>query len=95
MLVAIGTRMELQYLRWRKFRPGLRIVRIDIDPREIARRPADRRAGDGRRLGTRALIEALAPAGAPAARGQEEFADVKAQARREFEVVRPQVRIWT
>ena len=40
VLVAIGTRMELQYLRWRTFPPGLKIVRIDIDPRELVRRKA-------------------------------------------------------
>ena len=37
LLIAIGTRMELQYLRWRKLPPGLKIVRVDIDPREMMR----------------------------------------------------------
>ena len=41
VVIAIGTRMELAYLRWRSFRPGIKIVRIDIDPREFARRKAD------------------------------------------------------
>src|SRR6516162_5711946 len=41
LLIAIGTRMELQYIRWRKLPPDLRIVRIDIDPTEMARRKVD------------------------------------------------------
>jgi len=61
VLVAIGTRMELQYLRWRKIPDGLRIVRIDIDALEMTRRRATVALLTDAALGTRALVEALRP----------------------------------
>jgi acetolactate synthase-1/2/3 large subunit len=91
VLVAIGTRMELQYLRWRKIPDGLRIVRIDIDALEMTRRPATVGLVTDAALGTRALIEALRPLVGTRGSRAEEFMAIKAQARKEFEAVRPQV----
>ena len=91
VLVAIGTRMELQYLRWRKIPDGLRIVRIDIDALEMTRRPATVGLVTDAALGTHALIEALRPlVGSRPSRAQE-FTAIKAQARKDFEAVQPQV----
>src|ERR1700726_1569654 len=59
VLIAIGTRMELAYLRWRKFPPDLRIVRIDIDPREFARRAADVGIVADAKLAVRAILAQL------------------------------------
>ena len=91
VLIAIGTRMELQYLRWRKFPQGLKIVRIDIDPREMVRRKADVGIVADARRGTGALLEALAPRlGARPSRAAE-FAACKDAARRKYAAVQPQV----
>ncbi len=91
VLVAIGTRMELQYLRWRKIPDGLRIVRIDIDALEMTRRPAAVGLVTDAAIGTRALIEALRPLVGNRVSRADEFIALKASARREFETVRPQV----
>jgi acetolactate synthase I/II/III large subunit len=91
VLVAIGTRMELQFIRWKQVPPGLRIVRIDIDPTEIPRRPTEVGVVTDARLGVRALLDALAPKVRKRASREGEFQDLKARARREFEVVQPQL----
>jgi acetolactate synthase-1/2/3 large subunit len=91
VLVAIGTRMELQYLRWRTIPEGLRIVRIDIDPLEMSRRPATVGLVTDAAAGARALIDALRPLVGPRPSRADEFIALKAQARKEFETVRPQV----
>jgi acetolactate synthase-1/2/3 large subunit len=91
VLVAIGTRMELQYLRWRKIPDGLRIVRIDIDPLEMTRRPATVGLVTDAAVGTRALLEALRPLVGARASRENEFITIKSLARKEFEAVRPQV----
>jgi acetolactate synthase I/II/III large subunit len=91
VVVAVGTRMELAYLRWRKFPPGIKIVRIDIDPREFARRKADVALVADARLGVRALLEALLAANVERASREAEFINTKAASRREIEVVQPQL----
>src|SRR5260221_11095241 len=37
LLIGIGSRLELQYLRWKWFPKGLKVLRIDIDPTEMVR----------------------------------------------------------
>jgi acetolactate synthase I/II/III large subunit len=91
VVVAIGTRMELAYLRWRSFPPGIKIVRVDIDPREFARRKADVALVTDAKLGVRAMLEALLAANVQRASRETEFIDIKAASRREIEVVQPQL----
>ena len=91
MLVAVGTRMELQYLRWKTIPDGLRIVRIDIDPLEMTRRSATVGLVTDAATGTRALIDALRPLVGQRASRAQEFIALKALARKDFETVRPQV----
>ena len=91
VLLAIGTRMELQFIRWKQVPSELRIVRIDIDPTEMPRRPTEVGVVTDARLGVRALLEALAPRLRKRASREAEFQDLKARARREFEVVQPQL----
>ena len=91
VLVAIGTRMELQYLRWRTIPEGLRIVRIDIDPLEMSRRSATVGLVTDAATGARALIDALRPLVGHRPSRADEFIALKALARKEFETVRPQV----
>jgi acetolactate synthase I/II/III large subunit len=99
VLVAIGTRMELQYLRWRKIPEGLNIVRIDIDPLEMTRRSATVGLVSDAAVGTRALIDALidppidhlGPLAGNRPSRANEFIALKAAARKEFAAVQPQV----
>jgi acetolactate synthase I/II/III large subunit len=67
VLVAIGTRLEIPDFRWRSTPPGLKTIRIDIDPREFERVPADIDVLADAVEGTAALVAAL-EAAAPAAR---------------------------
>ncbi|HEY3654346.1 MAG TPA: thiamine pyrophosphate-dependent enzyme [Steroidobacteraceae bacterium] len=91
LLIAIGTRMELQYQRWRKFPANLKVVRIDIDPRELLRRPCDVGLVTDAKLGVRALIAALTGAEFHRLSRAAEFTSLKSQARAEYESVQPQV----
>jgi acetolactate synthase-1/2/3 large subunit len=91
VVIAIGTRMELAYLRWRTFPPGIKIVRIDIDPREFARRKADVALLTDAKLGVRAIVEALQAAKVQRASREAQFELIKAESRREIEVVQPQL----
>ena len=91
VLIAVGTRMELQYLRWRKFPPDLKTVRIDIDPAEMPRRKVEVGIVADAASGVRALTEALgAKVGKRASRAAD-FAAAKKAARQKYETVQPQV----
>jgi acetolactate synthase-1/2/3 large subunit len=91
LLIAIGTRMELQYLRWRNMPPNLKVVRIDIDPRELIRRPCDVGLVTDAKLGVYALNAALIASDVPRPSRAAELASLKLAARAEYESVQPQV----
>lgn len=59
LLIGIGSRLELQYFRWRWFPKGLKTLRIDIDPTEFVRLKPDHGVVADAAQGTRALIDAL------------------------------------
>jgi acetolactate synthase-1/2/3 large subunit len=92
VVIAIGTRMELAYLRWRHFPPDIKIVRIDIDPRKFARRAADVAIVADAKIALCAILAAL-DAKQPTQRAtrEDEFVNVKNESRREIEVVQPQL----
>jgi acetolactate synthase I/II/III large subunit len=91
LLIAIGTRMELPFIRWRRLPAGLKIIRIDIDPEEIPRRPVDVGIVTDARLGTRALSAALSSKIRSRTARDAEFLELKARARKEYEAVQPQL----
>jgi acetolactate synthase-1/2/3 large subunit len=91
VLIAIGSRMELQFVRWRMFPPNLKIVRIDIDPEEMTRRKVDIGIIADAAPATRALIDALQPAVGKRPSRIREFAEIKVRARRRMESVQPQL----
>jgi acetolactate synthase-1/2/3 large subunit len=91
VVIAIGTRMELAYLRWRHFPADMKIVRIDIDPREFARRAADVGIVADAKLAVHAILAALQSAPVQRAERATEFVKIKAESRREIEVVQPQL----
>ena len=91
VVIAIGTRMELAYLRWRHFPADIKIVRIDIDPRDFARRAADVGIVANARVALRAILAALPAAAVQRAARAREFVRIKAESRHEIEVVQPQL----
>jgi acetolactate synthase-1/2/3 large subunit len=91
VLIGIGSRLELQYLRWRTQPPSLKVVRIDIDPAEFERLPPTVGLVTDARLGTTALLDALATMIAPRASRETEFMQAKHVARSAFRRVQPQM----
>lgn len=91
VLITIGSRMELQFVRWRKFPAGMKIVRLDIDPREMIRRRADVALVADAADGARALLAELTPLVGSRASRAEEFAKIKARANERMQSVQPQL----
>ena len=90
LLIGIGSRLELQHMRWRWLPPGLKTIRIDIDPIEMVRlKPQVGIVADAA-AGTRALIAALGTHGATTDRG-EELAAFKARAAVALADLQPQM----
>ena len=91
LLIGIGSRLELQYLRWKWLPQGLRVVRIDIDPTEMVRLRPDVGIVTDAALGARELVDALRPlVGARAARTAQ-FAAIKLRAHAAIQAVTPQM----
>ena len=91
VLVGIGSRLELQYLRWMKIPAGVKVIRIDIDPSEMFRVKPDVGIVTDAKLGARALVDALSAALARRPSREEEFKALKAQFRRDIQRVQPQM----
>jgi acetolactate synthase-1/2/3 large subunit len=89
LLIGIGSRLELQYMRWRWFPEGMKVIRIDIDPTEMVRLKPDIGIVADAAAGTRALIGAL-PHGERPPR-HAEFRTLKAKARAAISKVQPQL----
>lgn len=97
LLIAIGSRVEGPYMRWRGMQHGSRpatpkLVRIDIDPMEHARIPPDQPVTADAQKALAALLPALDRAGAEAADWGDAPADAKAKTQAEFrEKLQPQM----
>ena len=91
LLIGIGSRLELQHLRWRWMPPGLKTIRIDIDPTEMVRLRPDVGLVTDAALGTRALLAELpARIGRPENR-EESFQLIKQRARSAISEIQPQM----
>ena len=90
LLIGIGSRLELQYLRWRVIPDGLKVIRIDIDPTEMVRLQPDVGLVCDAKDGTAALVEAIAGVGARPSR-VEEFTKAKQESLAEIEKIQPQI----
>jgi acetolactate synthase-1/2/3 large subunit len=88
--LVIGSRFELLDMRWRHRPAGLRIIRIDVDPAETARLPADVSIVADAAEGARALAIAVARAGPPPRRDAV-LAEAKAAAEIAIGAIQPQV----
>jgi acetolactate synthase-1/2/3 large subunit len=91
VVIGIGSRLELQHLRWKKMPPGVQFVRIDIDPTEMVRLPPAVSIVADAKAGTAALLEALRKVVGRRPSREGEFREVKARARAQFEQVQPQL----
>ncbi len=89
LLIGIGSRLELQYFRWRWMPEGLKVVRVDIDPTEMVRLKPDVGLVTESAAGIRALIDELK--GLPERSSREaELGKLKADAAEALTSVQPQ-----
>ena len=91
LLIGIGSRLELQYLRWRWFPNDLKVVRVDIDPTELVRLRPDVGVVTDATLGTRALIDALRPMMGARDSREAQFTAIKERAQVAIQSVAPQM----
>lgn len=91
VLLGIGSRLELQYLRWSILPPGVKVIRIDIDPSEMVRLRPDVGIVADAQPGARALLDALTAALKKRPSREAEFSALQAQFRRDIEGVQPQL----
>jgi len=91
VLIGIGSRLELEYFRWRWFPKGVKVIRIDIDPTEMVRLKPDVGVVTDAAIGTRALVEALTKEIGTRANREEEINAIKADTYKRISSVQPQV----
>jgi len=91
LLIGIGSRLELEYLRWRWAPRDVKLVRIDIDPTEMVRLKPHVGIVTDSELGARALVNALQPLVGRRDSLESEFTGIKARAREAVRVVQPQM----
>ena len=91
LLIGIGSRLELQYFRWPSRPPNLKLVRIDIDAKELQRLPAHASVLADARLAVATLNDAVKRSGFDPRSMEAEFAATKAQVQREIQEVQPQM----
>jgi acetolactate synthase-1/2/3 large subunit len=92
LLIGIGSRLELQYMRWPSRPPNLKLLRIDIDPVELARHKGNASVqGDARAVLT-ALNDTLRRTSGfnPRSREQDLIA-IKQQTQKDIQEVQPQM----
>ncbi|MBX5039438.1 hypothetical protein HJB51_09045 [Rhizobium lentis] len=89
VLIGIGSRLELQFMRWKWLPKGLKVIRMDIDPTEMVRLKPDVGIVADARDGTQALTAALA--GYSRENRTPEFAALNEEARSRFSAVQPQL----
>ncbi len=88
LLIGIGSRLELQFMRWQWQPEGLKVLRIDIDPTEMVRLKPDLGLVTDAALGAGALVAAL---GDFSADSSAEMAQAKAAAAEKIATVQPQI----
>ncbi len=89
--VVIGTRFELLDMRWRWRPPGVKLIRIDIDPAEMRRLPLDLNIVADADAGARALLAALSGEEPAVGDRPRRLAEAKATATAAIQKVQPQL----
>ena len=91
LVIGIGSRMEQQYLHW-GMPPGRNVIRIDIDPAEIARHPPPTVALEcDAGMAVAAILESLDSVAERRRSREEELVALKAAVRKRVEAIQPQV----
>ena len=91
LAIGIGSRMEQQYLHW-GMPPGVPVVRIDIDPAEIARhRPPTVALNCDAASAVPEILACLDSVLGKRASRRQELTDLKARVRKRIESVQPQI----
>ncbi|WP_438391893.1 thiamine pyrophosphate-dependent enzyme [Caballeronia sp. DA-9] len=90
LLIGIGSRLELQFMRWHWKPEGLKVLRLDIDPTEMVRLKPDLGIVGDATEATAALNTALSES---STRGDRtgEFVELKRRARVRMESIQPEV----
>ncbi|MGB8418495.1 thiamine pyrophosphate-dependent enzyme [Paraburkholderia sp.] len=88
--LVIGSRFELLDIRWRHRPAGLKIIRIDIDPAEVRRLPAEVNIVADAAIAARALTHAVERTGVPPGRDRV-LAEAKSAAEVAIQAVQPQL----
>ena len=91
LLIGIGTRFELQYIRWPSRPPDLKLIRIEIDPVELARLKPHAGILADARVATAALNDALKRAGFSAPSQAAALQDIKQTTQRDIQEIQPQL----
>ncbi len=97
VLLAIGSRLELQMMRWipgsewHRSLPGRSIIRIDIDPQEMDRVNADIGIVADAKTATAQLVDALGRYCKPDQAKRERIADAGARALEKIHKIQPQM----
>jgi len=97
VMIGIGSRLEIPYLRWGNFMeylrrlPGRKLIRLDIDAAEIDRLDTDAPILADAREGTSELVRALARNAVPASGRRRKIAEAKAASEIEIQEIQPQV----
>ena len=90
LLIGVGSRLELQYFRWRWLPPGLKVLRLDIDPTEMVRLKPDLGLVTDAKAGVAALIDALQSKVGQRPSRVKEYRQLKADAAEALRSVQPQ-----
>ncbi len=97
LMIGIGTRLEIPFMRWGSMMrcersiAGRRLIRIDIDPAEMDRLDTDGPLAGDAAVTVGALLSALDAAGHPPQGDRAAIADAKAKAARDIRSVQPQM----
>ncbi len=91
LLIGIGSRLELQYFRWPSRPANLKLIRIDIDPAELARLKPHAGILADASLATAELNAALKRSGINPRSREEELVGIKQQVRKDIQEIQPQL----
>jgi len=91
LLIGIGSRLELQYLRWRKISSDLKVIRVDIDPTEMVRLPATVGLVTDAKQGVTELLDGLQSIVKKRASRKDEFLAIKETVNKSIQSVQPQM----
>lgn len=89
LLIGIGSRLELQFMRWQWRPAGMKVIRIDIDPTEMVRLKPDHAIVADAAEASAALKNAMS--GGKAADRSAEFSAIKDRALKAGAAVQPQM----